>query len=88
VNVTNPNFKHIEKTQEAIWLDDRRNPSWVKPEGTGTVQLNPLFTWNRKLTRYMIKTRWQYENLQWSFSNNVFMDCHDSGTCKMLGIAL
>jgi hypothetical protein len=45
-----PDFKH--KTQEALWLQDRRNPPWVAAEiaamAPGTVQLN-IFTWNGSL---------------------------------------
>jgi hypothetical protein len=97
--VTELNFAisecHESKFQ-AHWEDTGGNLAWWQKEsvmgetkgpwvvlGTGTVQLNILFTWNGKLTRYLIKTGWQM-----SFSNNVFMDCHDSGTCKMPGIAL
>jgi hypothetical protein len=40
--------------QKESLMGETRGP-WVLL-GTGTVQLNILFTWNRKLTRYMIKT--------------------------------
>jgi len=55
VNARYPDFKH-KKTQEALWLDDQRNPPWVEAEMAalvpGTVQLD-RFSWNRRLARHV-----------------------------------
>ncbi|KAH9566838.1 hypothetical protein CY35_04G150500 [Sphagnum magellanicum] len=55
VNARYPDFKH-KKTQDALWLGDRRNPPWVAagvaamaPE---TVQIGS-FSWNRRLAKYV-----------------------------------
>jgi pentatricopeptide repeat protein len=49
-----PDFKH-KKTQDALWLEDRRRPHGVRTElasiAPGTVQLDS-FSWNRRLARY------------------------------------
>ncbi len=55
MNARYPDFKH-KKTQEALWLDDQRNPPWVEAEMAalvpGTVQLD-RFSWNRRLARHV-----------------------------------
>jgi len=49
-----PDFKH-KLTQEAIWLDSKLNPAWVKAELSamvpGTVQ-SDIFSWNVRLARF------------------------------------
>ncbi|KAH9535065.1 hypothetical protein CY35_17G034800 [Sphagnum magellanicum] len=55
VNARYPDFKH-KKTQDALWLGDRRNPPWVAAGvaamAPGTVQMDS-FSWNRRLTKYV-----------------------------------
>jgi pentatricopeptide repeat protein len=55
VNARYPDFKH-KKTQDALWLGDRRNPPWVAAEvaamAPGTVQIGS-FSWNRRLAKYV-----------------------------------
>ncbi|CAK9213814.1 unnamed protein product [Sphagnum troendelagicum] len=50
-----PDFKH-KITQEALWVEDQRNPPWVAAEiaamAPGTVQLN-ILGWNKKLRKYV-----------------------------------
>jgi hypothetical protein len=54
-----PDFKH-KKTQEALWLEDQRNPPWVVVEvavmAPGAVQLS-IFSWNKKLAKYVKEGR-------------------------------
>jgi pentatricopeptide repeat protein len=55
VSARYPDFKH-KKTQEALWVNARLNPSWVETElaatvGPGTTQLN-VFQWNARLSKY------------------------------------
>ncbi|CAK9867352.1 unnamed protein product [Sphagnum jensenii] len=55
VNARYPDFKH-KKTQDALWLGDRRNPPWVAAGvaamAPGTVQMDS-FSWNRRLAKYV-----------------------------------
>ncbi|CAK9866876.1 unnamed protein product [Sphagnum jensenii] len=59
VNERHPDFKH-KRTQAALWLDNRQNPSWVGAKlaamASGTPQLDS-FTWNRRLARYVAAGR-------------------------------
>jgi pentatricopeptide repeat protein len=59
VNERHPDFKH-KRTQAALWLDNRQNPSWVGEKlaamAPGTPQLDS-FTWNRRLARYVAAGR-------------------------------
>jgi pentatricopeptide repeat protein len=53
VNARYPDFKH-KKTKQALWLNGRWNPVWVKAEleamAPGSLQVS-VFQWNRKLAR-------------------------------------
>jgi pentatricopeptide repeat protein len=55
VNARYPDFKH-KKTQDALWIGDRRNPPWVASEvaamAPGTVQMDS-FSVNRRLSKYV-----------------------------------
>ncbi len=55
VNARYPDFKH-KKTQDALWLGDRRNPPWVAAGvaamAPGTVQMDS-FSWKRRLAKYV-----------------------------------
>ncbi|KAH9571029.1 hypothetical protein CY35_02G072600 [Sphagnum magellanicum] len=55
VNSNYPDFVH-KHTQDALWLVDRENPTWVRAQlaamAPGTVQLD-MFSWNRRLARYV-----------------------------------
>jgi len=55
LNERHPDFKH-KRTQDALWLDNHRNPPWVGAKLTamapGTLQLDS-FSWNRWLARYV-----------------------------------
>ncbi|KAH9542352.1 hypothetical protein CY35_13G000700 [Sphagnum magellanicum] len=55
VNSNYPDFKH-KHTQDALWLVNRQNPTWVRAQlaamAPGTVQLN-IFSWNKRLERYV-----------------------------------
>ncbi|CAM6126707.1 unnamed protein product [Calypogeia fissa] len=56
-----PDFTHRE-TQRGLWLNGKLNPPWVTAElgaiPAGTL-LSSLFTWNKRLERYIIEE--QYE---------------------------
>ncbi len=53
MNPRYPDFNY-KKTQDALWLRDRRNPPWVAAElaaiAPGIVQFDS-FSWNRRLVR-------------------------------------
>jgi pentatricopeptide repeat protein len=55
VNARYPDFKH-KKTQDALWIGDRRNPPWVAAEvaamAPGTVQMDS-FSVNTRLAKYV-----------------------------------
>jgi pentatricopeptide repeat protein len=50
-----PDFKH-KLSQEALWLDSKLNPAWVKAElsamAPGTVQ-SDILSWNMRLARFV-----------------------------------
>ncbi|CAM6118183.1 unnamed protein product [Calypogeia fissa] len=54
-SVKYPDFTH-KRTQQALWLDNRRNPRWLKPELAalypGALNANP-FSWNKKLATFV-----------------------------------
>jgi pentatricopeptide repeat protein len=56
VNARYPDFKHKKKTEDVLWLGDRRNPPWVAAEvaamAPGTVQMGS-FSWNRRLAKFV-----------------------------------
>jgi pentatricopeptide repeat protein len=56
MNARYPDFKHKKKTEDALWLGDRRNPPWVAAEVAamppGTVQMGS-FSWNRRLAKFV-----------------------------------
>ncbi len=57
MNPRYPDFNY-KKTQDALWLRDRRNPPWVAAElaaiAPGIVQFDS-FSWNRRLVRVMLR---------------------------------
>jgi pentatricopeptide repeat protein len=56
MNARYPDFKHKKKTEDVLWLGDRRNPPWVAAEVAamppGTVQMGS-FSWNRRLAKFV-----------------------------------
>ncbi|KAH8946090.1 hypothetical protein BDL97_12G074800 [Sphagnum fallax] len=72
-----PDFKH-KLTQEALWLDSKLNPAWVKAELSamvpGTVQ-SDIFSWNVRLARFC--ESWALQDSDRTFSTTTTRR-HDS----------